>query len=275
MKSFVFCTSYVEENGTDTHAKRYSKWIGYYRALLDELGASHLFLIDDGSERSPLAEIAGVGDVLPALRLPEALSSEVNVVAFPDHLGRQSVTDYRGWWRSFSYAVVLAEQYHFDKIIHIESDFYILSPRLRSYLRDIETGWTSLYSAAYNFPETAIQVICRDCYPRLRTILDQAREQHYYFGKEAENVLPFTNINKNFTGDRIGEFPVFRQWSEQLRGDPDVDYVGQLLPDVKILSSGQLTHLLHAFSERTTGVADEDIILLKQLLFSNDLLLGY
>lgn len=84
------------------------------------------------------------------------------MVRFDNNLARQSVSAYPGWWRSFLHSVPLARQLGADKIMHIESDAYILSPRLADFLNGIESGWHVMWSERDKFPETAIQVICSD-----------------------------------------------------------------------------------------------------------------
>ena len=88
----------------------------------------------------------------------------------------------------------------YDKIIHIESDAYVLSNRLFSYLNDINSGWVALYSQKYKFPESAIQIINKDEFYRI----DNMPEMHD-FKKIAEFAIPYTRLEKSFTGDRYGE----------------------------------------------------------------------
>jgi hypothetical protein len=272
MKSFLFCTSYTHEGIQALHPERYSKWIRYYQPILDDLGASHIFLIDDGSAQEGLAKINEIDAVLPVVNLPDTCEGKVNLISFDTHLGRRSGVHYPGWWRSFTFSLLLAERYGFEKIIHVESDFYILSDRLKSYINNIQTGWISLYSQVYDFPETAIQVICRDSYPQFGEILNRGLNSRYYFGQKAELILPFTRVDRGFTGDRIGEFEVFKQWAQQERDFIEIDYIGQLHPNIKTVSSTELRGLFSAFNEGATGIDEQDSRFLMELFQTKDLL---
>src|SRR5438105_3236112 len=130
MNSLLFCTSYIDKNDISFHPLRYMKWIDYYSKIKEGLGVDYIFIIDDGSpdptlEHSSLVEILSAKDDLPA-----ELSKKINIITFKEHLGRLSQGEHLGWWRSFTYSIKIAEKYGFEKIIHIESDFYIVSERL-------------------------------------------------------------------------------------------------------------------------------------------------
>src|SRR5580698_9348600 len=104
MKSFVFCTSFIDEKLPNLTIGRYSKWVLYYQSLLEEIGAEHLFLIDDGSTMEDLSRIKGATSVLSAGQLPETLKGKATIVSFPDHLG---ITSLLGWWRNFFFSHTL------------------------------------------------------------------------------------------------------------------------------------------------------------------------
>lgn len=167
MKTFLFCTAFLN-NETAPHCKqRYLLWLYYYMPKLKQLGVDYVFLINDGQEDICLREDIGV---LPADNLPSVLEYEVNIIYFKDHLGRKDIIDFPGWWRSFTFAHVLSQKYDFQKIIHIESDFFVLSGKLFSFIKKTREGWVSLFCNHYNFPETAIQVICKDQFRPLADI---------------------------------------------------------------------------------------------------------
>jgi hypothetical protein len=228
-------------------------------------------MIDDCSDGTGLRHIGEIDAFYSAEKPPDECEGMVNMFSFDSHLGRPSPELYPGWWRSFTHSLILAEKYHFNKIIHIESDFYILSDRLREYIGNIRTGWVSLYSSAHNFPETAIQVICKDSFPSLRSVLDLACQYQFDFTQEAELIMPFTSVNKDFIGDRVGEFPVFKQWARK-NDSAELDYIGQLFPNIRVPSSEEFLSLLSAFNSRSTGVEDTDFAILMQLLTANRLI---
>ncbi len=221
MKSIIFCTSFIDDNNYD----RYVKWINYYSSKLDLFYSSNLFLIDDGSSK---LNFGNKVEILKSNNLPVTLDSNINLFHFADHLGRPSRRDYKGWWRSFTFSLKLAEKYNVDKIIHIESDFYIISQRMIEYMVNVSEGWTVFYSNFYNFPETAIQIICKDSFEKFNKIYKQAVDSNYRFRRIAERVLPFSKIEKGFLGDRLGEIKVMQEWLRKTKLPLEIDYIGQI-----------------------------------------------
>ena len=65
-------------------------------------------------------------------------------------------------------------------------------------------GVNRLWAQRYQFPETAVQVICRDQF----AMFDQLKAAHpvWQFVDIAERLLPFTSVQRQFKGDRYGEF---------------------------------------------------------------------
>lgn len=225
MRSFLFCTSYINNFNQKHHYQRYKKWIDFYQDKLDFLGAEFLFLIDDGScyylpERK--LKTLRIG------RLPQELTSTCNIVKFKNNLGRRSMTDFPGWWRSFTGSILIAERYKFEKIIHIESDFFILSESMFEHIKALSTGWTTFFCEVYGFPETAIQVICQDCFDDFKNIYAKAVQNNFSFSEIPELLLPFTNIEKKFIGDRYGEKYVLNNWIKNNKSPIKIDYFGQL-----------------------------------------------
>lgn len=196
MKSIIFCTSYIRDAAA--WETRYKRWLDYYQDF--PLDVVKRLMIDDGSPYLPSADvIKTVSNTAPLA----AVEDENLIIRFDDNLGRQSIKDYPGWWRSFLHSVEVARELGADKIIHIESDAYILSPRLRNFLDQTSTGWHVLWTQHNNFPETAIQVICRDQFEIFEDFKQKNPTLH--FPDMAEHMLPFTAVNKEFKGDRYSE----------------------------------------------------------------------
>jgi hypothetical protein len=173
---------------------RYSIWLEYSRKDYQNMGISHILLLDDGSDEKQLKKLD-----LPIYReLPEELP-KASIFTFSTHLGRPEHHNFLGWWRSFLLTPVLAERYGFDKLLHIESDAYVLSQQLRDYLAKVSSGWTALWCPHYEMPETAIQVICRDQFNKMKDFVPPPNT-------DPEMCLPFTCVNKDFIGDRYGEY---------------------------------------------------------------------
>jgi len=240
---------------------------------MESLGVDHIFIIDDASPHLEFIDSDSIAIISAEKELPVTLSKKINIISFQDHLGRQSGDDYAGWWRSFTYSINIAEKYSFEKIIHIESDFYILSDRLTGFIKTIDQGWTALYSTFYQFPETAIQVICHDSFSHLKEIFKKAITANYRFNNIAELILPFTQVNREFSGDRIGEFPVLHHWASRDGEIFDLDYYGQLPPNIKLMSLSEFKKLISdlkfEINKHTRLNADS----IQNILRANDLFL--
>lgn len=199
MKSMLFCTSFFRSE--DEWQGRYMRWLKHYEGRVDS--DVRFFLIDDSSPFTPdPAQIRCVPDT-EDLTL---VNDHKLIVRFPERLGRASVSIYPGWWRSFLHSVVIARSLGIQKIIHIESDAFVLSSRLMDYINGLNSGWTTLWTQEYRMPETAIQVICEDQFEKMEIFRNRDRRE--FEGQIAENLLPFTCVNKDFLGDRYGEFRI-------------------------------------------------------------------
>jgi hypothetical protein len=210
-ETLVFCTSYVR----DRHAwnARYERWLNHHAAL--PFATALFCLIDDGSPFAPdrdKVRMVGAEQPLPE-RPPRPL-----MLRFGDRLGRRAVDDFPGWWRSFLFSARIAANYRCGKIVHVESDAYILSRRMIDFINGLESGWTAFWCPRWNFPETAIQVVCEDQFGAMRDMWDAGWHRHA--GQYAERVLPFTNIVRDPHGNRYGEFrtriPRFADFAAQV-----------------------------------------------------------
>jgi hypothetical protein len=204
---------------------RYTKWVDYYSSKLTLFNSSGLFLIDDGSSNIHFDKRITICN---SDELPSSLDNEINMFHFENRLGRASMVEYPGWWRSFLFSVKLAKKYNIKKIIHIESDFYIASKRMISYIEGLSSGWTTFFSRHYNFPETAVQVICEDSFDKLNKLFELAVAQNFKFDKIAEFTFPFTKIEQDFYGDRFGETSVLENWLDNIEIPFEIDYIGQM-----------------------------------------------
>lgn len=229
----LFCTSYIDDNDVYNNTTRVKRWIDYYKAKMNNLGVDALFLIDDGSPQIEAMQPINIHDVDS---IPSTLASDVNFIHFKKNLGRPTWEDYQGWWRSFLFSFTIAERYGYDKIIHIESDFYVISDKIMEYISSLEGGWTSLFSPFHNFPETAIQIICKDQF----SSFDKMRAEVIANGfrapdcMPAELYFPFTKVEKSFIGDRIGQPEVFDKWIRNYKKGNDLDYIGQVHPSHRV-----------------------------------------
>lgn len=195
-KTLLFCTSYVEHDGE--WRVRAGRWLDYH--LRVPLARDAVFVIDDASPYVPDDPGIRVIDALPA-------SLETGPAAwlyrFPQREGRTGMRGHRGWWRSFLFSLEIARTLGFSKIVHVESDAYLLSRKIVDYVNALETGWTTFWCPMYDFPEPALQVICAD---RFESMAEVASRGLDVLTKDiAERTLPFTHVERTFAGNRYGE----------------------------------------------------------------------
>lgn len=217
MKTLIFCTTWA--NSDNIWLERYGKWLEAIRQ--SPLKRAQILMVDDASPCLPaFADMIYLdADKLPA-QYPTA---DTVFVRFQEGLGRKALCDYPGWWRSFMFAAKYATRYGFDKIIHIESDSFLLSTSIIEHVNALQTGWVSFWCPKWHIPETSIQVICADQLPHYYAYAQQSYTP--LIGKLIENLLPFTWVECNFKGDRYGEY--------RTELPLDADYASQITPSTK------------------------------------------
>jgi len=192
LPTLLFCTSYMEAESAWLH--RYRPWVDYHQTL--PLRREATFMLDDASPYLPSDDRIAVSHALPP-----ALDARIRLYRFDDHLGNRR---HIGWWRSFLFALRIAREYGLRKIIHVESDAYLLSQRIVDYVTDLQHGWTVLWCPLYQIPEAGIQIIAEDQFAALQRFAEaDLREVARAL---AEKSLPFTHVEKGFYGDRYGEY---------------------------------------------------------------------
>ena len=218
LKTLLFCTSYFESD--TAWSERYRRWLDYYRART--LRRDALFMFDDGSPIAPPAR-----DIATITALPDRLEPPAEYLYhFPDRLGRVALFDLPGWWRSFFFAFEVARRYGFDKVVHVESDAYILSQKMIEHVNALDRGWTAMWCPRYESPEAAIQIVARDQFDTVGAIA--ARGVGAMRGVFAERFLPFTSIERGFAGNRYGEYrsriPEYADFATQVTPRQDVAF---------------------------------------------------
>jgi hypothetical protein len=164
------------------------------------LNFNQLLIVDDGSPSLPQWTDTSIVHDLGQV----AESSEIVLYHFPDNLGRRAWFDFPGWYRSFIFAATYAQHYGFQKVIHIESDAFVISPVLQKYINDVAEGWVAFWCERWHVPETSLQIIAGDS---LQAFYDQSRVPHRaLIGSPYECQLPFTLVERSFQGDRYGEY---------------------------------------------------------------------
>lgn len=195
-KTLVFCTAHVDDE---------TVWDGRYRRWFDAITASGLrhhtaLMVDDGSPALP-----DWPDVT-VLREGENLATAAPRVVFhfAENLGRRGLFDFPGWHRSFAFAAEFAEANGFAKVVHVESDAFVVSQRLRRHIDGLDEGWTAFWCPSHGFPEITLQVMAGAGLPAYRAFCASVPHAALV-GRPYEEQFPFTRIERGFTGDRYGE----------------------------------------------------------------------
>jgi len=203
MKTLIFCTSFFDTE--ELYQKRYQKWIDYY-SHHPFTNDKYMYLIDDSSDLELITD-----DGLNVINEDQFCSfqelNKINIYSFNNRKGLKwshNSANNEGWWRSFSASLDIAEKYNYKKIIHIESDAFLISNRIFDHIDSLKTGWTGLWANKYTFPESCIQVICEDQFESFRDFVSCGSHELSKKGL-AEKIIPFTNVERRFVGDRYGE----------------------------------------------------------------------
>lgn len=208
--TLVFCTCFAAD--LSVWETRYRRWIDAIRS--SRLIYKQILIVDDGSPCRP--DWPDVVFVAEGEQLP--YDAEIIVYRFNERLGRHSVRNYPGWYRSFCFGGSYANDIGAGKVIHLESDAFLISGRIQDFFNKFNDGWGAPYLARYGMPESAIQIVAGSAMARLSEFCQipyRDRVEH-----DIENIIPFDIIFKDYIGDRYGEkqdyIPCSADWSVQV-----------------------------------------------------------
>lgn len=134
---------------TEERLQRNIKWLEYYLPLKELLGYDDIVMVDNASPPDKLAIL-------------QNRFSEVVFIKKYIRLERINHLSYPYWYRAFKEVLQYARNRAYNKIIHIDSDGFLLSPKICEFFKTTDAGWHSLYCSAHKFPETIFQIIGSD-----------------------------------------------------------------------------------------------------------------
>jgi hypothetical protein len=236
-KTLIFCTAYVPSpklaerhmpsladgtvylpggNGEDT----FYSWSLRYRIWLDailtsDLNFDHILIVDDGSPTLPQWEDVMIRHEADDIRC----EARIVLHHFQQTLGRHTVSDFPGWARSFLFAARYAQANGFTRVIHLESDAFLISRRMQAYANAVQEGWVTLFCPRHGQPESGIQFIAGHALLRFFSL----GTMHHDALRDLDiaAALPFTLVERRFIGDRYGDdsfyIPPQADWSMQTR----------------------------------------------------------
>lgn len=189
MKTCLFSTSWLE--GSDYSGSprlaRTVRYLDYYVPLYAEIGFEDIWLCDNASSWESIRKLYGA-----------------RVYRFDECLRKGEGYDYPYVWRGIYFLRELMRM-GYEKVIYVETDAFIVSPRLADFIRDRDSGITTLWSPHWNFPAAEITVFCADAFPALLQYFGTPWQERNLRRLVYENDLPYTHVEKKFTGDRYGE----------------------------------------------------------------------
>jgi len=204
----------LDKDGRGTRVARNIKYINYYSKLKEQLGFDKIWLIDNASSGENIKALRdGIGDNyknVQLFRCEKRLKSSGHVL------------DYPYCWRALWTINEMLINSYVQKVIHIDSDGFVLSQRLMDHLRNTKTGWETFWVERYGFPEASLWTLNRDSFSILNNFF--AHGWASYNGKLMEVELPFTKVNKEFVTDRFGE--------DRTMPNESIDYYGQCPVDI-------------------------------------------
>lgn len=195
MKTLLFAPLFLDEPG---RMERNIRWIEYYRDLKDQLGYDEILMVDNASTANQIAQFV-------------RKAPEVKIMRRSTRITNLGKCGYGYWYKAHSIAASYALSRGYNRIIHIDTDAYVLTPRFCSFINSIETGWHTVWCDRWKFPEVNIQIIGGT--NLLEAMLDFHSEVFlsFYPNEPAEKHMPFTDVHKQFHGDRYGEMGVKQQ----------------------------------------------------------------
>jgi hypothetical protein len=202
---YIFCGS----AWPITDPFRHMLWVDFNRKLFP---CSKLVILNDGAD------------------LGHWRRSDVQAIYLEPHLGRISNLDHNGLFRSMLHMCNWMSGT--KKLIWLEWDFYIISQRCIDWVCSVNQGLKTVWCPQHNFPESSLMIICQDQYDSFRSFMCKWIESPK--GIEFERSIPFTEVKRDFIGDRRSDFGAFPQWSDDYSAQTTRDMAELFVNSIRI-----------------------------------------
>lgn len=215
MKTLLFAPLFLD--GEERYIRNI-QWIDYIMSIKPHLKFDEIYYVDNASNP----------DLLECFEKhinQYQLKNFIYIEKCKTRLLRNSDHGYGYWYSAFGKAVTHASLTGFSRIVHIDTDVYLLDKDICTRVNNLITGWTCFWSEMHQYPESTFQVIGKDQYKEVYEFMTRDFLKFYPNGL-AELEIPWTNVIKEFKGDRYGE--------KNLEQTPDMDYYAQKPNDIKL-----------------------------------------
>ena len=183
-RTLLFCT-YKDGLYPESRLERWINWYSKFNATL--------CVVNDGPRLS-IKGVTNLGFDTSLGRNPKGVTGDLEMIDFP------------GWFRSFFTAVKYAAENGYSRVVHCELDAFVTSDNLKKKMFTWDKGWHTMWCPRWNCNESAIQVINQDMFETALAKYDECQAMDWMPGTYAEIYLPFTQVHKEYVGDRYGEF---------------------------------------------------------------------
>lgn len=211
---------------------RQLKFVEHHWKIRDEMGFTDIVFSDNGSSREWLNEFLSFTGGCESTSLAEVAFSgrPIKIYKFEERLEPRStfslddprhIHDYPYCWRGMAFIKELFAYY--DKVIFIDSDCFVLSPRFAKYIRDFSSGWSTIWCPKHRFPDASFQIITKDSVNFHSFSMVPWKNN---IGRLMEWALPFNEIRMDFIADRFGE--------DRCPALPTMDFYGQCPVDIEM-----------------------------------------
>lgn len=214
MKTCIYAPCWLDEG---ERLQRNIKFLQYYKKLMPLLGADSIHLFDNASSIENINELVKQSGM--------TLNEDLKITRFAIHMPRTGMLEYPYCWRVLRQSGIDLPEAGYEKLIHIDTDLFILKQSVIDYINACNTGWVAFWDEVNRFPEAAFTVLNKDAFP----LYKQAGNIESVYNKNnvlMEKALPYTHIEKGFHGGRFAE--------RGLPIDSTMDFIGQCVVSVKI-----------------------------------------